>query len=100
VRAHLVLSDGTVFWGEVFGPEGRVSLLSFTIEGVSPAEAGTSLDEGFGIMVRTGTHCAPDAHRTIGTFPEGTIRVSPGYFNTPEEIDVFVSAVEAIAALG
>ena len=82
------------------GPEGRVSLLSFTIEGVSPAEAGTSLDEGFGIMVRTGTHCAPDAHRTIGTFPEGTIRVSPGYFNTPEEIDVFVSAVEAIAALG
>lgn len=84
----------------VSGPpkaEDRVALVSFTVEGVAPAEAGARLDEDYGILVRTGTHCAPDAHRTAGTFPEGTIRVSPGYFTTLEEIGVVLGAVEAIA---
>jgi cysteine desulfurase / selenocysteine lyase len=43
-------------------------------------------------------HCAPDAHRTIGTFPRGTVRVSPGYFTTETEIDHLLSAVAAVAS--
>lgn len=84
----------------VYGPpkaDDRVALVSFTIDGVSPAEAGTRLDDEYGVLVRTGTHCAPDAHRTAGTFPEGTIRVSPGYFTTLDEIGVVLGAVEAMA---
>jgi selenocysteine lyase/cysteine desulfurase len=48
-------------------------------------------------MARPGLHCAPSAHRTIGTFPEGTVRFSPGWFTTPEEIDLAVKAVADIA---
>ena len=45
------------------------------------------LDDQFGIMTRSGLHCAPFAHKTIGSFPEGTLRFSIGYFNTLDEID-------------
>ena len=44
--------------------------------------------------VRTGLHCAPAAHKTLGTYPLGTVRVSPGYFNTVEEIELTLHAVE------
>jgi len=47
--------------------------------------------------VRVGLHCAPMAHRTIGTFPDGTVRLSMGYFNTPEDIDAAVRAIRRIA---
>jgi selenocysteine lyase/cysteine desulfurase len=72
--------------------------LSFTLDGLDPATIGYRLDDEFDIGVRVGLHCAPDAHRTIGTFPEGTIRVSPGWFNTAEDIDRFLAAVSALAA--
>lgn len=74
--------------------------LSFNIDGVDPAELGFLLDHQHGICCRVGLHCAPDAHRTIGTFPRGTVRVSPGYFNTSEDVDHLVSAVVAIADRG
>ena len=48
------------------------------------------------IAVRGGLHCAPSAHRSLGTFPEGSLRVSPGYFNTPPEIDAFLAALAEI----
>jgi len=48
-------------------------------------------------MVRCGTHCAPDAHRTSRTYPEGAVRVSPGYFNTEKDIDAFLRAVSIIS---
>jgi selenocysteine lyase/cysteine desulfurase len=47
-----------------------------------------------GFETRPGLHCAPRAHKTLGSFPEGSLRVSPGYFNTPEEIDAFWDAVK------
>jgi len=75
----------------------RVGVISFNILDVNPEEVGTVLDEVFGIMVRTGLHCAPEAHKTIGTIERGTVRVSPGFFNTPEEIDYFIEAVQEIA---
>lgn len=84
----------------LFGPTdpGRHGgALSFTLAGTDPATVGFRLDAEFDIGVRVGLHCAPEAHRTIGTFPEGTIRVSPGWFNTSEEIDRFLAAIGAIA---
>lgn len=71
--------------------------LSFLIEGRDPSEVGFLLDQDHGICIRVGLHCAPDAHRTIGTFPRGTVRVSPGYFNTAEDIDHFLAAVASLA---
>jgi cysteine desulfurase family protein len=71
--------------------------VSFTLEGHESAEVGFMLDHQFDIAVRTGLHCAPDAHHTIGTFPDGTVRVSPGYFNTEGEILAFIQAMEKIA---
>jgi len=76
---------------------GRVAVVSFTLAGVSPSEVGLRLDEDYGVMCRVGLHCAPAAHRTMGTLPAGTIRFSPGYFNTLEEIDAAVDAVARLA---
>jgi cysteine desulfurase family protein len=78
-------------------PDRQIPVVSFNIDGVSPSEAALALDERFGIMSRPGLHCAPAAHRTIGTFPGGTVRFSFGYFNTESEID---HALEAITCLG
>lgn len=78
-------------------PDRQVGVISFNVLDVNPEEVGTVLDEVFGIMVRTGLHCAPEAHKTIGTIDRGTVRVSPGFFNTPEEIGYFIEAVQEIA---
>jgi selenocysteine lyase/cysteine desulfurase len=55
------------------------------------------LDEKFDIMCRVGLHCAPAAHRTIGTFPTGTVRFGLSAFNTLEEVDAAVAAVGQLA---
>lgn len=78
--------------------ESRGAVVSFTLEGKDPSEIGFILDTRYGISVRVGLHCAPDAHRTIGTHPGGTVRVSPGFFTTEEEIGRFVDAMRTIAA--
>lgn len=75
----------------------RASLVAFNIEGVKPAEVGVRLDEGFSIMVRTGAHCAPEAHREALTHPDGAVRVSPGYFNAHDDIEEFLRAIGEIA---
>ncbi|MDD5284232.1 MAG: aminotransferase class V-fold PLP-dependent enzyme [Desulfuromonadaceae bacterium] len=80
----------------IYGPkdkEYRGSVLSFTVSGIDASLLATELDHGFDIAVRSGLHCAPQAHRTLGTFPGGTIRLSPGWFNTSEEIAFFSDAV-------
>jgi selenocysteine lyase/cysteine desulfurase len=68
-------------------------VVSFTLRDISPSEAGLRLDEESGLLCRVGLHCAPLAHRTIGTFPQGTIRFGLGAFNTSEEIEEAVRAV-------
>jgi len=75
----------------------QAPVISFNLEGHTPGEMGAILDQAFDIKVRTGLHCAPAAHRTLGTFPLGTIRLSPGYFNTTEEIDFTLEAIKKIA---
>ncbi len=79
----------------LYGPsdqQARGSAVSFTLKGIDPAAAGYLLDQR-GIAVRTGLHCSPDSHRSCGTFPEGTIRVSPGFFTTEAHIDCFINEV-------
>jgi len=76
----------------------RGSVVSFKVDGIDPSTIGFILDKNFDIAVRVGLHCAPLAHRTIGTFPEGTVRVSPGIFNIREDIDCFLTAINEIAS--
>jgi len=86
---------GVVLHGPLAGTE-RGGIVSFTVEGMDPAMIGFTLDREYDICVRTGLHCAPEAHHTIGTFPEGTVRVSPGFFTTEDEIEAFLRAMERI----
>jgi cysteine desulfurase family protein len=76
----------------------RVGVVSFRVEGWSPSEVGAVLDQAFDIKVRTGLHCAPAAHKVFGTYPEGAVRASIGYFNTTDHIDALLDAVGRIAA--
>jgi cysteine desulfurase family protein len=75
----------------------QVAPVSFTLRGMSPSDAGLRLDEEHGVLCRVGLHCAPAAHRTIGTFPGGTVRFAPGAFTTEAEIDAAVAAVATLA---
>jgi len=75
----------------------QVASVSFNIAGCTPSEIGLRLDEESDVLCRVGLHCAPAAHRTIGTFPGGTIRFSPGAFTTRGEIDTAVKAVARLA---
>jgi len=87
---------------ELYGPENgsqRIATLSFNIAGRSPSEVSMRLEREFSVLCRPGLHCAPAAHRTIGTFPEGTVRFSLGAFNTEEEIDAVIDAVSRICRM-
>lgn len=87
---------------QIYGPLGgqeRVPVVSFNVNSLSPAEVGFLLDDLFDILVRAGLHCAPQAHRTMGTFPLGTVRASFGYFNTPEDVETLVKAIQEITRM-
>ncbi len=75
----------------------RIPLFSFSIDGIDPAEVGDMLDHRHNVACRVGLHCAPDAHREIGSFPEGTIRFAPGIYTTAAEVEHFIHAVREIA---
>ncbi len=85
----------------LYGPKtaaNRVGTVSFNVAGYTPQEAGSVLDESFNIAVRPGLHCAPYAHKGLGTFPDGTVRVSPGHFNTEGELKALLEALGQLAA--
>jgi cysteine desulfurase family protein len=87
----------------VYGPQNirdRTGVVSFTLADREVSQIGELLDSDYGIMTRVGLHCAPAAHKTIGTFPSGSIRMSVGAFTTAEEIDSALSAVKMIAERG
>jgi cysteine desulfurase/selenocysteine lyase len=75
----------------------QTAVVSFTIDGQSVSDTAHCLDEQFGIMCRPGLHCAPRAHRTLGTLPDGTVRFAPGRFNTQTQIDQVIDAVAHLA---
>ena len=76
---------------------GELAVVSFTVDGLLPSDIGFRLDRDHGVMTRVGLHCAPAAHRTIGTAPAGTVRMSLGYSNTEDEVTAALSAVAEIA---
>ncbi len=83
----------------LYGPENlthRMATLSFNVKDLSPSEVASRLEDEAGILCRPGLHCSPSAHKTIGTFPGGTIRFSLGCFNTLEEIRQAVEAIDRI----
>ena len=92
------IPGATVFGG--LDAARQTATVSFTIAGLEPSEVGLRLDDEYGIMCRVGLHCAPAAHKTLGTFPTGTVRFGLSAFNTSEEVDVALGAVEAIARDG
>jgi cysteine desulfurase family protein len=79
------------------GLEARLPVLSFTIDGLDPADVGTFLDVEHDIACRTGLQCAPLIHERMGTAPRGTVRLSVGPLNKQDDIDRAVEAVATIA---
>jgi cysteine desulfurase family protein len=86
---------GITVHGPPAGPS-RGSAASLTLAERSVDDIAYFLDRRFGIMARGGLHCAPAAHRSIGTFPRGTLRLSPGFFNTEAEIQTVLAALDKI----
>lgn len=80
-------------------PEERVAVFSFNLRGRDGAHVGYVLDEVFHIAVRVGLHCAPQAHKTLGSYPEGTVRASFGPFNTVDDAARLVAALDRILRL-
>lgn len=84
---------------KVYGPLDaslRTATLSINSSKIDNSELGFLLDSEFGIMVRTGLHCAPLAHKTIGSFPQGTLRFSFGAFNDIKDINYALYALNSI----
>ena len=67
---------------------------------MDPTDVGYILENSFHIILRSGLHCAPLIHKALGSFPKGSIRVSPSYFTTQKEIDVFIEAIQQTCAAG
>lgn len=85
---------------EVFGPPAgspRAALASVRMAGISAHQLAFLLDKRFAIAARAGFHCAPEAHRVIGTYESGTLRLSPGYFSTDDHIDAAIDALARIS---
>ena len=105
IRAHGKLLIGQLLEGlratpgaVVYGPERgeRGCAVCFTVDGHDPATLGFLLDHDYDVSVRVGLHCAPDVHRTIGSYPAGTVRVSPGFFTSEADIEFFLAALHKI----
>jgi cysteine desulfurase family protein len=86
---------GVTLYGKA-GIENRVAVVSFTVQNQSPSDIGLILDEEYDLMCRVGLHCSPAAHKTIGTFPIGTVRFSLSIFNTDKDIQKAIIAVRKI----
>ena len=76
--------------------ENRTAVVSIQCDKVDEAVLAYTLDSEYKIMTRVGMHCAPNAHKTMGTFPKGTVRFSFGFHNTEEEVDYAINAIKEI----
>ncbi len=87
----------------VYGPNDakmQTAVVSFNLKNITPSDAALYFEEKWGIMCRPGLHCAPAAHKTIGTFSQGTVRFSFGFFHSEQDIDKAVSAVRDLIQKG
>ncbi len=77
--------------------ENRVGVLSLDFLRQDNAAVAYALEQRFGILTRCGLHCAPSAHRSLGTFPKGTVRFSLGFANTEQDVDAALAAITALS---
>jgi cysteine desulfurase/selenocysteine lyase len=77
-------------------PERSVAIVSFRVAGKRVSVVGQRLDEEYGVLSRVGLHCAPAAHKTIGSFPEGTVRLAPGVLTTLSDIQEAIQAISKV----
>ena len=78
----------------------RAAIVSLDFEKMDNAEVAFLLSDRYGVMTRCGLHCAPRAHQTLGTFPQGTVRFSFSHHNTPEEVDICLEGLRQILSQG
>lgn len=110
IRAHELALTGQLLAGlaaipgvTVYGTgdaQRQTATVSFNIAGLEPSEVGLRLDDDYAIMCRVGLHCSPAAHRTLGTFPGGTVRFGLAALNTAEQVAAALDAVAALAHVG
>ena len=74
-----------------------VAVVSINLENVSSSELAFILDDEYDICTRAGLHCAPLAHKTLGTLESAAVRFSFGYFNTEDEIEICLKALDMIS---
>ncbi len=89
--------EGVRLWGPDSAEE-RTPIIAFTVDGMASDEVGFLLDQRYGVLVRVGLQCSPWSHRTIGSFPEGTIRASCGYFTTLEDCARTIEALREVVS--
>ena len=77
--------------------ENRVGVLSLDFPDRDNAAVSYELEQRYCILIRCGLHCAPSAHKSLGTFPKGTVRFSLGYANTEADVDTAVAAIRALS---
>ena len=107
LRAHEMALTGRFLEGlrdiprvRLCGPaslENRVGVISLDFLSRDNAAVSYELEQRFGILTRCGLHCAPSAHRSLGTFPKGTVRFSLGFANTEQDVDAALAAITALA---
>lgn len=78
----------------------RAAIVSLDFQKMDNAEVSFLLDNQYGVMTRCGLHCAPRAHKSLGTFPQGTVRFSFSHHNTPEEVDTCIEGLRKIFTQG
>lgn len=78
----------------------RAAIVSLDFQKMDNAEVSFLLDNQYGVMTRCGLHCAPRAHKSLGTFPQGTVRFSFSHHNTPEEVDTCIEGLRKILIQG
>lgn len=101
LTAYLLELLGGVAGLTVYGPrdpERQVGVVSFNLDRVGAERVAFILDDVYDIQVRSGLHCAPQAHRTIGTLDRGTVRIGLGYFNQESDLEALATALKEIAA--
>lgn len=89
--------DGVKLYGPKSAKE-RAAVIAVNIKDLDSGEVTFRLDREFGIATRSGIHCAPLAHKSIGTLEQGTVRFSLGYFTTKEEVEEAIKAIKVIAS--
>ena len=93
---ELLNINNVIYFGDPTGFN-STTCISFNLNNMDTAELSFELDNTYGIKNRSGLHCSPFAHKTIGSYPTGTVRLSLSYFNNKSEIDYTLKSISEIS---